>query len=306
MSNCTRNIIRNAIKGDNEVRNIFIAPSTNIFEYILSRYTKYKYFTIKNNIEMQHANLQYLSADIAQWPVYLDLDLIICNDIVQQLDLCTQYSRRFHIPLIIIHHQPANSFIKKEDMYILLQNNQQNTRISIDENINKSWYANFPIIPYGLPELNQSFSIKNKALLMCDIIPDMAPSVQALKQKLGDKLTVINLRDAYKLNDLFQIIQEHEIFINIAKQEYIDIFMLIAMACGKTILSHAISKDIIKDGENGYIINNLEQIVKHVNGSPPKFIGSNATYTIRSEFPINNFTSSWETLIDTLTHKAFI
>ena len=309
MGNCIRNIIRNAIKTNNDIKNIVLMPFNGIFEYSLCKNTKHHYFTVeKNGINIKHERLHYMSPDLSQWPMSLDLDLIICNDIIQQIDISHACSRNMHIPLIIVHHQTAPSFVKKEDMKILLENYSKAVRISTHEHINKSWYANFPIIPYGFEKIELFSNQNKKSLIICELTPGITPVIQGLQARLKESLTIINLLTNPSIEIIGKALQEHDIYISITNDNTLNMFMLIAMNYGKVILSGSnnIDNTILKDGENCYLVNNIDTIIKHINSTIPSFIGRNAALTIQKYFPVSNFTNKWEELIGTLTHRAFI
>jgi len=147
------NIIRNATRTPYQPLNILVAPYNNTFELSLSQGTPHHFYLL---YEMQIApgekvldkKLHYLSTDIKNWSISLDLDLIICNDITTQISSCSQISKILHIPLLIIHHFVKPDFVKNEDIQILKDNSANDTIVSMSEEINDSWYANFPVMPH--------------------------------------------------------------------------------------------------------------------------------------------------------------
>ena len=154
MLNSNTNLIRNAIN-DNTPRNILISAYNGIFEYSLAANTNHSYYVITDKPEeykqfFDVPNLYFLSSQVQNWPLYLNFDLIICNDIVSQIGLCENISKSMHIPMIIIHHCFKQPFIKKEDVQILAENHKNTYRIVTHPSINNSWYATYDISPYGV------------------------------------------------------------------------------------------------------------------------------------------------------------
>jgi len=147
------NIIRNASRTSYQPLNIIVAPYDGLFELSLRNNTPHTFYLL-NEIRKKQSEIKpisrllYLNTNINSWPISLDFDLIICNDITDQINLCSQISKILHIPLLIIHHIIKPPFVKNEDIQILTDNYSEDTIVSMSKEINDSWCANHKIMPY--------------------------------------------------------------------------------------------------------------------------------------------------------------
>jgi hypothetical protein len=149
------NIIRNATRITYQPLNIIVAPYDGKFELSICQNTPHTLYMISemqkiasDKQSIKHDRLQYLNTNVNNWPIELDFDLIICSDITMQISMCSQISKFLHIPMLIIHHVKKPDFVKNEDIQILNDNYIGDTIISMSNEINNSWYANFPVLPY--------------------------------------------------------------------------------------------------------------------------------------------------------------
>lgn len=313
MTNCINSLIRNAIIDKNDIKNILIAPYDGIFELELCQNTPHNYYQLSQLKQLiqpsvEHKRLHNLSTDINTWPLDLDIDLVICNNIVSQIDACHQLSQILQVPLIIVHHTIAPPFIKKEDMHIVLENYKYAKRIVILPLINKSWYANFDNISYGIKPIND-IKHENQILIAGHFDTNSINIVNIIKEKSNIPVTILGnaVNTELTFDILLKHITTHKVFINLFNNSDINHMMLYAMAAGCTVITapSPLNDFLIQDGYNGYKADSVEKIIQLSNKTIISTMGSNAQKTIATHFDITDFANKWNNLINTYTHKAF-
>jgi hypothetical protein len=306
MKSCVHNIIRNATN-NKDIKNILITPYNSYFELSLCEFTPHNYYLLNNSVLNPHDRLFCLPNNLNDWPPFLDLDLIICNDIVSQINICTQLSTQLHIPMVIVHHQCAQSFIKKEDMYILSKNYEKAKRVVVHPLINQSWAADFTCIPYGI----ESNTITNKAqenkiLILGNFDANSKHIIGYIKQHSSLPITIID--NNVTQTQISKYLYTHKIFLNLFNETDINPIMLQAMAeqCVVVSTNSPLNASIISNGINGYIANSIEEIVGYAHSRHPTDMGSKAQDTIRKYFNEESFKYQWNSLINTLVHTPYI
>lgn len=296
-------LIRNAIK-DKKPRNIIIASYDGLFEYSLAINTPHNYYILENSgvilqCPITHPRIHSLNQNIQMMPIDLDIDLIICNDIISQLSKCMEISRILQVPLLIIHHSIKPPFVKSEDVIILKKDTINHTRISVNSIINNSWYANFPVLPYLIPELKPT--TKNKEVLIIGSFnPTQIGIIKNIIAKSNKPITLIGNNPGLSKLENFETcineILEHKRFINLWNDSDTNQFMLYAMKAGLTILSNPskLNKSFIKHGEDGYIGRSVDDFIRYIN-----------TPLLQPAQITTNFIPEWNELLDKLCHTAY-
>lgn len=300
-----KTLIRNASK-DKTPRNIIVASYDGIFEHMLATHTPHNYYVLEGSGLVLQADIQIkcISQDINTWPIDLDIDLIICNDIVRQIAICTQISNAMQIPLLIIHHSIAPPFVKKEDMMILFNEYKNTTRVVVNDIINKSWYGKFPTMPYITDIDKQSYVKSEEVLIIGSFEPQHAQIIQEIIKHTNKKITVMgnnpNLSKLETFETCINAIKNHKIFLNLWNDTEINEFMLFAMQAGCTVISNPsiLNESIIKHRTNGYIAKSIDEIINFIN------MPINATLVKAAQDTIP-FVDEWSPLIDKLCHLTY-
>lgn len=144
------NIIRNAL--NIKTKNILYAPFNFDFDVDIFAKSVHNYYVMSELIAYQKEkakftiNKNYEPIDINNINIDIDIDLICCNNIINQVIPCKNLSTMLQVPLLIILHETKPDFVKKEDLFILYKHHQNDTIVSLSENINASWHFNIPVL----------------------------------------------------------------------------------------------------------------------------------------------------------------
>ena len=295
-------LIRNAIL-DNKPRNIIIASYDGVFEYILAENTPHNYFILENSGVILQSSIQHKRIhpiNLTNIPIDLDIDLVICNDIVTHIGRCVELSRMLQVPLLIIHHGLKPPFIKIEDIFILKKEYHYTTRISIFNSVNQSWRAEFPVLSYILPPIENKSKSKD-VLLIGTFSPPHLAFVKEVIMRLQKTVTIFgNNSGVSTVGDFatcLEAIQTHKIFLNLWNDLDTNQFMLYAMKAGATIVSNpsAPTEQFIKHGVNGYIAHTPEEFARYINSSP----------LLAPPEVISGDVNIWNQLINKLCHTPY-
>lgn len=304
MINCVNNIINNAIQKPNEKLHILLAPHDNIFESLLVTHTPHYYYILQENPseKIEHERVRYLSPNIQSWQLFFEPNLIICNDIIGQLNGCMQMRNMLQIPMIIVQHNLAQHFVKKEDMHLLLGNLKNVCRVVAHSAINQSWHANFPIISYALPNVSEGPKTKD-ILIIGNFDNETLFAIQNIQRQTTQQITILNTLNS---RQCLQNVAEHKIYIHLSTD--ITHYLLAAMRAKCLILSvpSLINNALILDGENGYIINSIDEIGRYIQMKLPPNMTNNAFSSASSNFTTENFSQKWNQLLSTMAHAHYL
>lgn len=295
-------LIRNAIL-DDKPRNIIVASYDGLFEYMLAENTPHKYFLLENiglilQATIQHERIHILNP--TNIPIDLDIDLIICNDIVSQIGRCLELSKAFQVPLLIVHHSLKPPFVKTEDLLILKKEHQNATRITTLNYVATSWRGSFPVLNYIFPTIENKPKTKD-VLIIGTFNPQHTMFVREVASRLHKQVTILGnnpgISQVADLNTCVDAIQTHQIFLNLWNDLDTNQFMLYAMKAGATIVSNPSppTEQFITHGINGYIGNSVDDIARYINAAPllapPTVMEGNPT--------------EWNQLINKLCHTPY-
>lgn len=111
-------------------------------------------------------------------------------------------------------------------------------------------------------------------------------------------------------DDLVKKYNSASVFVNTSKISPVPMALLEAMSCGlaPVSLNNCMIPEIIQNGENGYLTNNLEEfveIVNNLNNNPEKSkkIGENARKTILEKFSLEKHIQSWNNIFNNIVGK---
>lgn len=65
--------------------------------------------------------------------------IILCNNKISYFNICKTLSIQYHLPLVVIDHEPINSFINYEKIQTIDKDNNT-IKVAINDNIFRSWY----------------------------------------------------------------------------------------------------------------------------------------------------------------------
>lgn len=276
--------------------------------------------------------------DFLLFPNDLIFDGVLSQSKYAQYDVAKKISSCLHIPLICLEHtcrinaeEETISFgdINKKrfsDMSIWCDKNKNkigNSNIFISEYSVKSWKfeKEHIIIHHGIDTnlfSNKNIKRKNEILSIVNDWKNRDAECgyylwQEITKGLNTKVLGSNpglsepAKNVYELVDAYN---KSRIFLNTAIFSPIPTVLLEAMACGCCVISTncGMVGEIIQNGINGFISNDINEIKKYINICSNdeqlcKKIGYNARKTILEKFNLSKFVQNWNDALNTSVQK---
>ena len=340
-------IIRKSTRKDNEKLNIITFPTHERYQsnmadvnanfWMITSEKIKKWNEIYAEMPKNHFLLN-TNDDFLNLPKDISFDAVLSQSKYGQYDIAKKISKHFHIPLICLEH---TAYIEKENE-ILDKNNINkgrffgltnwceinrekigNVNIFISEYSVNSWkFKGKPIIiKHGIDTkkfTNQNLKRKENVLsivndwknrdaecgyyLWLDITKNIETKVLGDNPGLSDP--------AKDIDELVSYYNQSLIFLNTAIFSPIPTVLLEAMSCGCCVISTkcGMVDQIIKNGENGFISNDKEELKKYINlclnnKDLCKKMGENARKTIVNEFNLESFVSNWNKALQYSANK---
>jgi hypothetical protein len=302
MTSFVRNVINNAIKDDKR-RNIIVAPYNGVFDYLLEKSIKHNFYYLGG---FQYINdlpiaKNVISPNPNEWPLFFSADLIICNHIEGQLQVCQQISQLLHIPLIIIHHGLPNKFVKNQDKIVLFNTNGQNARIVLEEQINREWFAEFLMIPDIVEQFELGPMTDEIITIGGQYDNGIMNFIKQIEQGVQKRINVIRPKT---YDDAIDAIKKCGTYLSFDNGLDRNGFVLSAMEMGKRIIAtpSPLNISLVQNQYNGYIADNAYSFVKIIKEPINPTILNNAKITA-SQY-IGNI-NLWAQFIEQNLHKSF-
>lgn len=320
MHHSVGSIIKNSIRKDNERLNILTFSTHERYQSNMSDIDAD--FWVINNSDIKGWNLNY--ADIPKnhfllnniyslndIPTYLEFDIVLSQSRFSQFDFAKKISRFFKIPLLCLEHTVMNDMTKD---FVGMDGD---FNVFISEFSAKSWKINknYFVIEHGINNAvfhNKNIKRQNEILSVVNdwINRDFECGFKLWKE-ITENLPVKVVGDTPSLSapakntdELVDFYNKSSIFLNTSIHSPIPTTLLEAMSCGCCVVttSNQMISKVIKNGENGFISNNKEELKKYLNICLNDFelckqIGRNARQTIIENFSIKDFTQNWNNIL---------
>jgi hypothetical protein len=303
MTSFVRNVIGNAIR-DEKKKNILVAPYNGVFEYLLSRYIPHNFYYLGG---MQYINelpitQNVISPNPNEWPLFFDADLIICNHIEGQLQVCQQLSQILHIPLLIIHHGLPSKFVKNQDKIVLFDTNRQNTRVVLDREINKAWFAEFNIIPDFIDKFDDNPLTDTILAIAGNYDNNIIGFIKQIEQGIQRPINIVKPKT---YDEAINAIKNCGTYLSFDNGLDRNGFMLSVMALGRRVITtpSTLNTTVVQNQYNGYIADNPYLFTKIIKENINFTVLNNAKITA-GQFE-TGFDNAWTQLIEQTLHKAF-
>ena len=275
------NVIRSATRrSSSDPLNILTLCSNNEKYISLLSKTGHNFFIIAQNgsqwkgqIEQRPANVQQIN----QSSTTPSFDMILCNERTDQYDMASDFSRNFHLPILLIDHtssnvvRPNNAFaeIQIDSPHSLIKNCA--ATVSVSEYVKGSWPGRSLslTIPIGID--TEKFSIPRPRVVDEAFGDSLTPTRIVFDNNtqpdVGDSIfssfpenshTVIPTDTDIAEKD--RIYKQGDYFVT--AQNHVTIKMLEAMSCGNipVCFSTPDIKDFIENGTNGFVLNSPEEV----------------------------------------------
>ena len=282
-------------------------------------------FWILENKNLKKWNTNYASLPINHFilknidkhtnvPLFMPFDLVLSQSKYNQFHFAKETAKYLNIPLISLEHTMIFDKTKNADE---LKKLHGDVNIFISDFSAKTWEPNYKyhVIEHGIN--SKIFNDKNfkRENIVLSVVNDWINRDYECGFTLWKNITknipvkvvgeTPNLSKAAKNTDeLVNHYNKALIFLNTSINSPIPTTLLEAMSCGCCVITtknEMISK-VIKNGENGFISNDPEELNNYINKALKDYdlcrkIGKNARDTIIKEFSIDNFTKRWNSIL---------
>jgi len=325
-------LIRAINKKDNKL-NILCINNDEPFQYSLAKTGHNFYYLsiqqlrnwdqrirpIPHNVYMLNGNDLNI-----QLSIDLNFDIILCQNRIEQYSTLSQISRQLSCPIIMAEN--SLSYPGTNPFYLeSLADQKYNLTIFNFDFICKSWGFDqqdikVKIIPPGIDtDLFIDWSGKdNIPLTVARRYREKNKSTGfELFTKINNKIKIKCIGDSpgislptKDLSELVRLYQNCSMYINTSSWQSCPLALLEAMSTGCPVISTSttVIPEIIKNGNNGFISNDENEIIKEMkiiieNKILAKEIGIKARETIKNNFNENSFISKWNDVFSNVVGK---
>jgi len=307
MSSPVSNIIRTTLH--KRPYNILCLPYNGQLEHSMCR-SNDRYYGTKNSQlinfpdiwELPH-NFIELPDNPDNFPLWLDVDMVVCNSHTKQYEIAQNLIKRMHIPLVLIDHTIAR--IKVENLEQIKQKDPNSITVAVNPNIQEFWKSDF-LLNYSIPNLQINKEKKEKAVVIGNFSFVDKEFLDTLKYHCPypieiygkDPLITQPIRD---LAHYYEIFQENMFYIQMGDTDFVSTHLLHAMSAGCVVLGSGQSAKIIEEGQNGYITNNVEdvsRILSYFQKGQLVNTGQMASQFIQQEYSQDKFDKQWNLILE--------
>lgn len=327
-----KTILRNSSRKAEEPLNILSFPTHERYQQNLSKTGHKFYLWQQNGIKpwvSSYAGVPegtvLLNPDKGsnQIPEYVDIDLVLSQNKFGQFEIAAQVAEQLQVPLVSLEHTlPMESWpiTHLENLYHL----QGDVNIFISAYSRERWgwpKEQAGVIHHGVDtELFCPDEKQPREARVLSVVNDWVNRDWCCGYKLWEQITgfpntqlpIHVLGDtpglsaaAESTQDLIQEYRKSRIFLNTSLISPVPTCLLEAMSCGCAVVTTAtcMIPEIVKNGENGFISNNPEELRGYVDKllkdeKLAKEIGDNARKTIEDNFGLDDFVQSWKMLFE--------
>ena len=255
---------------------------------------------------------------------YIDYDFILVQSKFGQFQMAQNINQQLSLPIICLEHTiPTPQTISKAQLEEMRGMNGD-FNIFISEFSKKAWGMDGIIVHHGVDTnlFAPNNTEKNSSVLTVanDFINrDYCLNYSGWK-RVVDGLNVRVVGDTKELSEpaksVEELVNEYNacsVYFNSSTLSPIPTSLLEAMACGCAVVSTAtcMIPEIIKNGENGYISNDEEELkryIKHIinDQQARENLGKNARQTIIDMFSEEKFIDKWNQIFDNVYEVSTI
>jgi hypothetical protein len=247
---------------------------------------------------------------------YLKYDFILVQSKFWQFQVAQQINQQLSIPIICLEHTLPTPQTMTFDQINSMRQMSGDVNIFISDFSKKAWNINGAVIHHGVDTnvfCKQNIDKKLEILTVANdfINRDYCLNYSGWK-RVTNGLDVNIIGDtkglsspAKSIDELVNAYNTCSIYFNSSTLSPIPMSLLEAMSCGCPVVSTAtcMIPEIIKNGENGFISNNEEELRSYIdyllnNPEEREKLGNNARQTVIDKFSEYEFIQKWNELFD--------
>lgn len=319
--NPIRNILRSALRTEDDRLNILVITFDGQFEQMLGK-TGHNFYCVPELSKIRWSpqlvtlpdNVKMLKS-VNNLGLRIDYDLVLCNSRIEQYGLASQISNVLHIPMIIVEHFHPQNVWRLEDIEIIKTSQRQNLHVSATDSIGHFWNIGGRIINYGV-ELPDAQPIDQGSVLLCGDFPIQDQKILFEMLKGVPKAKIIGNNPGVSLpivdTELDKYYAGADIYVNVSTATNLPISLLKAMAAGCAIISNDVFvlQDALEPGKNALIAKTIPEFKAHIsrlqnNKTVARQMGQRSREIIQEKFGLSRFISEWGSALDDVGSIVF-
>jgi glycosyltransferase involved in cell wall biosynthesis len=249
---------------------------------------------------------------------FLNFDFILVQSKFGQFQVSQNINRILNLPIICLEHTLPTTQTISANQIEQMRSMRGDINVFISEFSRKAWKIDGIIVHHGVDTKMFSPNNKNKQPNVLTVANDFINRDYCLNYSgwkrvtEGLKVKVVGdtngLSEAAKsVEDLVDEYNSCGVYFNSSTLSPIPMSLLEAMSCGCAVVSTAtcMIPDIIKNGHNGYISNDEDELKKYLkylldNEPVRQELGKNARQTIIDMFSEEGFINTWNSIFDNI------
>jgi len=253
----------------------------------------------------QPDNLHFISNfDAEKLASKVNLDLIICHDRTVQYDMSQQLATLLHINIIVIEHMASSELININDIIPLLKKTKKSVNIFLNPQVQTDLQLwNGQIIPYIIEPI-KSIQKKPHSII---IEQDQEEYIQTLNLS---NTTIYDIK-TIDIKQYHHLLSVNQFYFHLASNTHvIHIPILQAMSAGCVVcsISSPASKTIIKNGENGILIEDAHELLDKFNNLTQQQINTISTNAVKyiSDHHNIQYWQNWQQVLNKTSKQTYI
>ena len=242
----------------NEPYNIVYNPQNNLFDHLLSLTDNHNYYVFSDNI--RHFGLSnMISLSSNQISLY-NYNIHCTNGII---GYTSQNFKNLHLNSIIFTHSTKPAHIKKEDLALMGQRLERESKIFFTQQAAVSWRLNNSvIIKYGVPEV---FHITTKTESRKDILIlnyENSPQMLQIQQFLlkANYTCDIVTKISTSTEDININFNQYKVCIDLAEYNIVNLLCAIASGCTTISMNYNAIAEAYSGLDGLVLINKVEDL----------------------------------------------
>jgi hypothetical protein len=255
---------------------------------------------------------------------YLNYDFILVQSKFGQFQLAKDINQQLSLPIVCLEHTMPIPNVMDQSQIQSMRNMSGDLNVFISNFSKKQWGMDGLVVHHGVDTntFSQNDSVKNDCVLTvandfinrdyCLNYSGWKRITSGMKTRLvGDTKDLS--KPAKSVEDLVSEYNSCSVYFNSSTFSPIPTSLLEAMACGCAVVSTAtcMIPEIIKNGENGYISNNEEELRQYIeyilnDQQVRESLGKNARQTIIDMFSETKFINEWNNIFDKIYEESIL
>lgn len=249
---------------------------------------------------------------------YINYDFILVQSKFGQFQLAQNINQQLSLPIICLEHTLPTSQTMSKEQFEQMRNMNGDINVFISDFSRNAWGINGIIVHHGVDSKQFAPNNKTKNGKVLTVANDFINRDYCLNysgwKRVTSGLDVRVVGDTKGLSEpaksIEELVDEYNscsVYFNSSTISPIPTSLLEAMSCGCAVVSTAtcMIPEIIKNGENGFISNNEDELRNYLNlvisdENLRSKIGENARKTVLEMFSEKAFIDKWNKIFDNI------